>query len=101
MTQSPRTLDTMSEAIALSSPSGRMSKRARKKAENRLSLALFGPEGLQRPVTTQPSKAVKLRRWAAELRALANRGMRPRAYYAKADQLERQANTLEQEGTRT
>lgn len=35
--------DTMSDAIALSSPSGRMSKRARKAATDRLAVALFGP----------------------------------------------------------
>jgi hypothetical protein len=35
--------DTMVDAIALSSPSGRMSKRARKAAEERLANALFGP----------------------------------------------------------
>ena len=38
--------DTMVEAIALSSPSGRMSRRARKAADERLRLALFGPDGL-------------------------------------------------------
>ena len=35
--------DTMSDAIALSSPSGRMSKRARKAAQDRITMALFGP----------------------------------------------------------
>lgn len=43
----PRTMDTMSEAIALSSPSGRMSKRAKIAAQNRLAEKLFGPGGLQ------------------------------------------------------
>ncbi len=41
-----RTANTMSEAIALASPSGKMSKRARQAAEKRLSEALFGPNGL-------------------------------------------------------
>ncbi len=38
-----RNADTMSEAIAFSSPSGRMSKRARTQANKRLALMLFGP----------------------------------------------------------
>lgn len=66
-----RTGDTMVEAIALSSPSGRMSKRARAAAERRLSESLFGPGGLTReqcmgPVR-QPTKleqAAKLREYA-------------------------------------
>lgn len=48
MSLPPRTLDTMSDAIAIASPNGRMSKRAKEAAEKRLSEALFGPGGLTR-----------------------------------------------------
>lgn len=48
----PRTADTMSDAIALSSPNGRMSKRSRAAAERRLAEALFGPGGLTREKMT-------------------------------------------------
>lgn len=43
----PRMADTMSDAIAMSSPNGRMSKRARKVAEKKLSTSLFGEDGLK------------------------------------------------------
>src|SRR4051812_8870771 len=49
-----RTLDTMSEAIAMSSPSGRTSQRARDAATKRLGEALFGPGGLQKAGPVQP-----------------------------------------------
>src|SRR6185437_2647944 len=45
----PRTADTMSDAIALSSPSGRMSERARNAATERLGKQLFGEKGLAAP----------------------------------------------------
>ena len=86
--------DTMVEAIALSSPSGRMSKRARKAADERLRLALFGPDGLQR-VAQQPSMAESLRRQAAQLQSLAAKGMKPRAYRKEAARLEQEADELE------
>lgn len=86
---SPRDLDTMSEAIALSSPSGRMSKRARAAADRRLSLALFGPSGLQCEPTPQPTEREKLLAQAARLRELADRGMKPRAYRKEAERLEK------------
>ena len=87
-----RDADTMLEAIALSSPSGRMSKRARRAAENRLRVMLFGPDGLRGPICPQPSPREKLLRQAKELRALAARGMKPRAYIRQAEQLEWQAS---------
>lgn len=89
----PRTADTMSEAIALSSPSGRMSKRARTAAQKRLSMALFGPGGLQPPagLPPQPTKHECLLREAAQLRELASRGMRPRAFIRQAIECERLA----------
>lgn len=90
-----RSFDTMSEAIALSSPSGSMSKRARDAAQKRFSAALFGPGGLQRPgLPEQPSEAEYLRRKAADLRDLAARGVKPRAYMKKALELEAQAAAL-------
>lgn len=73
------------------SPSGRISKRAKKAADERVRLELFGPDGLQQPPVPQPSKRDALLRQAAELRALAAAGMKPRAYLLKAEELERQA----------
>lgn len=96
-----RTADTMSDAIALSSPSGRMSKRARRAAENRLSLSLFGPGGLQRDEPTKAestrNRIESLRRSARDLRELAARGMSARAFAKKAAQLEDEAARLESE----
>lgn len=89
-----RTADTMSDAIALSSPSGRMSKRARKAAEKRLSLALFGPNGIPKKLPPQPSEAERLLRQAKTLREVAARGMKTRAYNKEADRLEKLAATL-------
>lgn len=91
-----RTANTMSDAIALSSPSGRMSKRARAAAEKRLADALFGSYiPVQFP--PQPSKAENLRRTAARLRDLAARGMRPRANVRDAAAMEAEAARLEAE----
>ena len=87
--------DTMVDAIALSSPSGRMSKRARKAAEERLRLELFGPTGLARPQTPQPPRTVSLRQSAAMLRDLAARGIGPRKHRREADRLELLAEELE------
>ncbi len=86
----------MSEAIALSSPSGKMSKTARERANKRLSKSLFGEEGLQRPQTPQPSEELVLRRQAVQLRDLADRGMSPRKNRAAATKLEERASTLSQ-----
>lgn len=87
--------DTMSEAIALSSPSGRMSKRARRAAERRL-LAMLAAETPPPIVPTQREldarKAQTLRRSAATLRELAARGMRVRSYPKRAAELEAQAD---------
>lgn len=94
MSLPPRTANTMSDAIALSSPSGRMSKRARREAERRLHLALFGPGGLQPTPAPQPSQRERLLRQAARLRDLANRGMSTRRFNREADRLEAQAREL-------
>lgn len=89
-----RTFDTMSDAIAMTSPSGRMSKRAKAEAQKSLSLALFGPGGLQRPRMAQPSEKESLLTHARRLRDLAASGMRPRAFNRDADMLEAKAATL-------
>lgn len=89
------TSDTMIDAIALSSPSGRMSKRARKAAEERLRVALFGINGLPKPEHPPEDAAIRLRRSAATLRDLAARGMHPRKYIREAIRLERQADEVD------
>lgn len=83
-----RTADTMSDAISLSSPNGRMSKRAKLAMQEALRVKLFGQEGLQRTPTPQPDKAQKLRWRIRDLRAMAARGMSVRAFTKEADALE-------------
>lgn len=70
------------------SPSGHVSKRSREAALRRVSLELFGPEGLQQAPTPQPSERERDLRQAAQLRELAGRGMKPRAYLKEAQRLE-------------
>lgn len=82
--------DTFVDIIALTSPSGRMSKRALKAAQDRLAKELTP---LAPPSCPQPSKTEYLLRQAAELRSLASRGMKPRAYLRKAEALEREAHS--------
>jgi len=91
--------DTLVEAIALSSPSGRMSRAAKERAQERLRRKLFG-DGLSYPQAKQPSKAKALRRRAAELRELASRGVKPRAYVKEAERLEAEAIKEEERGLR-
>src|SRR5712692_8641170 len=88
-----RAATTMGEAIAISSPSGRMSKRARAAAISRLGAALF-PPGIWPSAPALTSRRTQLLRQAAELRELAGRGMKPRAYARAAAQLEQEAATL-------
>ena len=76
------------------SPSGHVSKRSRDAALERARVELFGTEGLQRPPVPQPSEVEYLRRKASELRGLAQRGMKPRAYKRKADELDAQADAF-------
>lgn len=90
-----RTLDTMGEAISLTSPSGKMSSRARKAANERLSKSLFGEAGLEAPKGRDVPEIERLRNRARELRGLAERGMKPIAFSKEADALEAQANALE------
>ena len=95
-----RTADTMSDAIALSSPNGRMSKRARKAANDRLAKALFGDHCTREDITgrdERPEKEKKresLLRTASMLRGLAEKGMHPRKYAKKAAELEAEAEAL-------
>lgn len=86
-----RSLNTMSEVIALSSPSGTMKKGARARANERLRVSLFGQAGLQATPVAQPSEATTMLRQAAELRELAARGMKPKAYLRRANELEAKA----------
>lgn len=93
-----RTADTMSFAIALSSPNGRMSARAKTEAQKQLSVALFGPCGLSAPcLPPQPTKRTRLLQQAARLRDLAERGMRPRANLRDAIALEAEAAALDEQ----
>lgn len=73
------------------SPSGSVSAASRSKALERVSKELFGDGGLAAPTTQQPSNVEVLLRQAKELRDLAARGMKPRAYLKKAEELERMA----------
>ena len=79
---------------SLLSPSGHMSKRAREAALEREARRIFEGVNLQ-PRTPQPTEASRLRHYAAELRALADRGMNTRKYRRLADGAEQQAITLE------
>jgi hypothetical protein len=81
------------------SPSGRVSKRAEAAAKERIRQELFSPQGLEQPTqaAVQPSDIQALRAQAQQLRDLAARGMKPKAYAAKAAELEAQAARLEAE----
>lgn len=82
---------------SLLSPSGHMSKAARDRALKRETARLFAPWGghMPRPTCPQPLPAVRLRRQAATLRDLAERGMCPRKYRKEAARLEAEAARLE------
>lgn len=86
-----RTADTMSDAIALSSPSGRMSKRARQAAEKKLFRDLFGDGSCLQPQCPVVDKKTQMLRRAKQLRDLAARGMCTRKYIREAEKLEREA----------
>jgi hypothetical protein len=87
--------DLMLEAIALSSPSGHMSKRARERAIARIDAALAEAAKHDPPPAPPIDEVARLRRQAAELRELAARGMCPRAYPKRAAALEAQAAMME------
>lgn len=86
-----RTADTMSDAIAIDSPNGRMSKRAHAAACKRLSVALFGENCTREMICgtqAQPSKKEALLAQAGRLRDLAARGMSVRKFTKEAARLE-------------
>lgn len=76
---------------SLLSPSGKVSKKHEKKAKEDVRKMLFGDNGLQIPLPDQPSEAQALLNQAKELRELAKRGMKPKAYIKKAKELEARA----------
>lgn len=78
------------------SPSGRVSKRARAAWLAREAARLFPPGTFADPKRpeTAAEKRVRILRTAAELRALAERGMKPRAYRREAERLEAEAASL-------
>ena len=90
----PRTANTMSDAIAMSSPNGRMSGRAQAAAQKRLSEALFGPGGLIPTRMPQPAEEVTMLRQAKEFRSLASRGMQTKKLNKQAEALEAKAAAL-------
>lgn len=81
---------------SLLSPSGKMSKRARKAAMEREAKRLFPPDGvLFITKVKQPSEKEKLLRNAEMWRGLANRGMSSRKYNKLADEAEKKAKGLD------
>ncbi len=79
------------DAIALSSPSGRMSKRALTAAQHRIAQQLFrdfGPSGLKGEGLPPPTERERLLTQAAILRDLAARGMSVRKFTKEAERLE-------------
>lgn len=88
-----RTYDTLSDAIALSSPSGRMSKRSREAAEKRLREKLFGKDFDPRGTNiSQPTEKERDLRQAGRLRELAVRGMSAKKFTREAEHLEKKWN---------
>lgn len=84
-----------SDALAFASPSGKMSKRARKDGLARIRRQIFGDDNVDlRGEAPQPSKKELLLRHATQLRELAERGMNSKVYFKKAQQLEAEADSL-------
>jgi len=77
----------MGEAIALSSPSGRMSKRSRRQALKRLHDSLF-PDGIPGPQPIQRTERERDLERAKFLREMAGRGMCKRKFIKEAERLE-------------
>ena len=90
-----RTADTMSDAIAQSSPSGRTSKRAAEASQKKLSENLFGKGGLAKPKGPQWPERDRLLHMAKELRGLAERGLGPRKNLKEAERLEAQVAEMD------
>ena len=84
---------------SLLSLSGRMSKRARKAANEREAAKLFPPGFWDAPIKSEAQKAIEkakaLRRSAQDLRSLAARGMSPRKLLKAAERFEAEAGMLE------
>lgn len=80
---------------SLLSPSGRMSKAARKRANKREYDKLFGDINFTPKPPTDTDKAAALRRHAAFLRGCAARGMCVRSYPKEAARLEAEADKLD------
>jgi len=76
------------------SPSGHISKQARATYIKRLSIELFGQDGLQSTKPTQPSERETLLRNAAMWRDLASRGMSIRKFIKQAEAAEAKASTI-------
>ena len=90
-------LNTKQASVDLSSPSGKMSKRARQAAERRLFTELFGDcECLKPKGPKQPTEVERLRSHATQLLELAERGMHPRSYRKKANEMFALADELEE-----
>jgi len=49
---------------------------------------------LPKPQAKQPAEKERMLQQAKELRGLAERGMKPRAYMKRAEELERQASSI-------
>lgn len=90
-----RTANTMSDAIALSSPSGSMSGRSRSNAGQRLFQDLFGNGECLSPRLPRADRREQLLRKAKELRGLAARGMSARKFTREATRLESEARAIE------
>ena len=84
----------MSDAIALSSPSGRMSKRARESA-NRRWLEKYGVKPYE-PTEKEKDlgRVTSLLSMAEFLRGLASRGVGPRKHAREAERCETEARQL-------
>ena len=74
------------DALALASPSGRISKRALKNAQERIRRQLFGPDGIQVAEPMQSSEREANLAQAARLRKFAS--LHPRKYIKEAERLE-------------
>ncbi len=98
--ESGKQADFMSKAISMHGMGGQ-SKRFREATQERFRQELFGKKGLQIEGPKQPTEAESLNRQAAQLRDLASRGMKPRAYAKKADELEAKAKALSQQSPAT
>jgi hypothetical protein len=91
-----RSWDTMSEAIALSSPSGSMSKRARKAAEQRLLKMLHESMPPPTPRDPRPGKISQLESRILILKGFVERGYRPRVHAKELAKAEAELSELKE-----